>query len=470
MAKSLSKSSVAFFLCLLLLLSFSAHIAFSGSVVKYLPGFDGELPFKLETGYITVEESELFYYFIESEGDPTEDPVLLWYSGGPGCSAFNGLIYEIGPLQFNITAYTGGLPSLEYYPYSWTKTASILFVDAPVGTGFSYATSDAAYPTSDTKSASQTFVFLLKWFGEHPNFLNNQFIIGADSYSGISAPILIQEVLNHNLAGGIPYINLKGYILGCPRTDAAINENSKIIFAHRLALISDELYELAKSDCDGDYSNNESSSDECFEDLFLIKKLYREINKNNILEPKCTWASKKPNPKPVRRAFQEHSNDFILSPPKIPDLWCHNFNLALSYIWANDRTVQGALHVRPGSIAEWMRCNKNLNYDMDVDSVVEVHRNLSKSHLQALIYNGDHDLVVPNVGTEQWIKLLNIKIVNSWRPWFLDGEVAGYTEKHSYHGFRLTYATILGAGHTPQEYKRRECYEMFKRWVHWYPL
>lgn len=48
---------------------------------------------------ISVGNAEMFYYFIESEGNPIEDPVLLWYSGGPGCSAFNGLIYENGTVS-----------------------------------------------------------------------------------------------------------------------------------------------------------------------------------------------------------------------------------------------------------------------------------------------------------------------------------------------------------------------------------
>ena len=44
---------------------------------------------------------ELFYYFVESEGNPATDPVVLWLNGGPGCSSFDGFIYEHGkPLTF----------------------------------------------------------------------------------------------------------------------------------------------------------------------------------------------------------------------------------------------------------------------------------------------------------------------------------------------------------------------------------
>ncbi|CAI0406921.1 unnamed protein product [Linum tenue] len=92
-----------FLLLPLLLLEFicssdhHAHVAASKSAVEYLPGFQGPLPFYFETGYVGVgEAAELFYYFVKSDGNPEADPLLLWLTGGPGCSAFSALTMEIG--------------------------------------------------------------------------------------------------------------------------------------------------------------------------------------------------------------------------------------------------------------------------------------------------------------------------------------------------------------------------------------
>lgn len=54
--------------------------------------------------YISIEGNaesgkNLFYYFVSSERNPRNDPVVLWLNGGPGCSSFDGFVYEHGMLN-----------------------------------------------------------------------------------------------------------------------------------------------------------------------------------------------------------------------------------------------------------------------------------------------------------------------------------------------------------------------------------
>ncbi|KAI7727936.1 hypothetical protein M8C21_018558, partial [Ambrosia artemisiifolia] len=168
--------TVANMLFAIFLLIISLEVTGSQFLVKTLPGLSGDLPFKLETGYIAVGESDdvqLFYYFIESEGNPKDDPIVFWFTGGPGCSGLSGLLYEIGPIAINYANSTFEKPTLEINPYSWTKVASIIFVDQPAGTGFAYAKTPEAYITNDTLSTLLAYNFIKKWLVDHPKFLNN---------------------------------------------------------------------------------------------------------------------------------------------------------------------------------------------------------------------------------------------------------------------------------------------------------
>jgi hypothetical protein len=76
------------------------HAARAGAEVTRLPGFGGGAPPSRHlAGYVTVDEAHgrrLFYYLVESERDPGRDPVVLWLNGGPGCSSFDGFVYEHG--------------------------------------------------------------------------------------------------------------------------------------------------------------------------------------------------------------------------------------------------------------------------------------------------------------------------------------------------------------------------------------
>ncbi|KAL2349538.1 hypothetical protein Fmac_003538 [Flemingia macrophylla] len=423
----------------------------SNTIVKTLPGFLGELPFLLETGYIGVgelNEIQLFYYFIESEGRPSADPLVLWLNGGPGCSALSGLMYEIGPISFDYErSIEGNKPVLVLNEYSWTKVANIIFLDAPVGTGFSYAETSAGYNTSDTKSTTDIYMFLRKWLVAHPKFQKNPVYIAGDSYSGIPVPVIVKKISDDNKAGNLPLINLKGYVLGNPLTDRKLLSNSRIKFAHRVGLLSDQLYEETKLDCDGKYVYPNKSETRCIEDLEIVNLCLKDINLAMVLEPSCSL-----NATINGNRLDLSADGFILEVNPTPDAllldvnrterWCRNNNYVFISIWSNDKEVQDSLHVRRGTIQEWERCNWGLRYVYDIMSVVDYHRNFSSEDLRALIYSD-----------------------GEWRPWFVDGQVVGYTERYEWNKYNLTFATVKGGGHTAPEYKPKECLAMMSRWL-----
>ncbi|XP_052210379.1 serine carboxypeptidase-like 18 [Diospyros lotus] len=397
------------FLAILPALLVSAQAAIAGQTVSYLPGYDGPLPFHLQTGYISVGDSELFYYFVESEGNPLEDPLLLWLTGGPGCSSFSGLIYEI---------------------------ASIIFLDQPVGAGFSYSKTWKGWPSSDSKSAKQSYEFLVKWLEENSQYLKVPLFVTGDSYSGITIPLITKLIADGNKNGGRPYMNLKGMFLGSPATHVIMDKNSRVDFAHRMSLISDEIYENAKRACNERYTSADPTNIACTTAMAEITKCTKDVFIYDILQPKCQILSPQTQSDPLgqtteRRSLQveEHHHHalshFLSSRPRSSNHPCPTYMYIFAHAWANEDAVQKALHVRKGTVPCWSRCNESLSYSKDIPNVVPVHEELKKLALQVIVATGDHDMAIPYVGIVKWIKFLNLTTADYWRPWYLDGQVAG---------------------------------------------
>ncbi|EOA27141.1 hypothetical protein CARUB_v10023242mg [Capsella rubella] len=428
----------------LVLVLLSRH-AYSGSIVKFLPGFEGPLPFELETGYIGIDEEEnvqFFYYFIKSDKNPKEDPLLIWLNGGPGCSCLSGLFFENGPLAFKSEVYNGSVPSLVSTTYSWTKTANIIFLDQPVGSGFSYSRTPIG-KTSDTHEVKRIHEFLQKWLRKHPQFSSNPFYVVGDSYSGMIVPALVQEISKGNYICCNPPINLQGYVLGNPITHIEIEQNYRIPFAHAMSLISDELYESLKRFCKGNYFNVDPRNTKCSKLVEEYNKCTDKINMHHTLIPDC-----------------DDPNTRNISPD------CCYYPYHLVECWANNESVRKALHVKKGSIGEWIRDNPNIPYNSDLKSSVPYHMDNSIYGYRSLIFSGDHDITMPSQATQAWIKSLNYSIVDDWRPWMINHQIAGYTRTYSN---KMTFATVKGGGHTA-EYLPNETSTMFQRWISGQPL
>jgi len=156
---------------------------------------------KMEIGYIDVGRGEIFYWFFRARNEQKTTPVLLWLTGGPGCSSAIALFYENGPYHVN----EGG-SALRKNPYSWNEKAHIIFVDQPVGTGFSTAKN---YVVNEEQVSHDMMIFLEKFMDKHHDIKNNSFFISGESYAGHYIPAVGAYIARHS-----EKIKLKGVAIG----------------------------------------------------------------------------------------------------------------------------------------------------------------------------------------------------------------------------------------------------------------
>ncbi|PWA92690.1 peptidase S10, serine carboxypeptidase, Alpha/Beta hydrolase fold protein [Artemisia annua] len=448
-----TKMQIPLIILVLILQSHILPISHCKSIVKNLPSFSGDLPFTLETGYVGVgkrEEVQLFYYFVESQRNPQKDPLLLYLIGGPGTSGILPFLFQIGPLKFVYTNTTRTDVKLELNPYSWTKTANVIFIDLPVGTGFSYVNANESLKNSDSLAVTHAYDFIRNWLMDHPKFLNNPLYITGISYMGLFVPRIISYIYDGNDRGIRPKLNIKGFLIVSPLTDKFIDFNSRTVFAYRAALIEDELYKPAKENCRGKYINVDTNDTLCLNSLKPINESLSRINIPQILEPLCDAQA---DPKTIcRESIYEFSNT-----------------------WANTKSVRQALHIRKGTVENFQLRNSSISdklgdshsiyYTHDIYSSLAYHRQLLTKECHALIINGDHDMTFPYVGTQKWIKSLKLRVETPWKPWFVRNQVAGYQKTYSKAKYSMKYATIKGAGHSVAVYKPEEAMVILETWL-----
>ncbi|KAJ3498382.1 hypothetical protein NLG97_g1159 [Lecanicillium saksenae] len=167
------------------------------------------------SGYIDddVNDKHLFFWFFESRNNPAKDPVVLWLNGGPGCSSMAGLFTELGPAT---------IPNYDQKPvrndYSWNNNASVIFLDQPVNTGFSYSNSNVG---TSVASAKDIYSLLTFFFKQYPQYAKQDFHIAGESYAGHYIPVTANEILSHANRN----INLKSILVGNGLTEPLTQYN-----------------------------------------------------------------------------------------------------------------------------------------------------------------------------------------------------------------------------------------------------
>ncbi|WOK98884.1 putative sphingolipid transporter [Canna indica] len=252
--------------------------------VVQLPG-QPPVRFRQYAGYVTVDESHgraLFYWFFEATRDVEKKPLLLWLNGGPGCSSIGyGAVEELGPFLMQ-----KGVPQLKFNKHSWNKEANLLFLESPVGVGFSYTnTSSDLKILGDKITAEDSYNFLLNWFKRFPQFKSHDFYIAGESYAGHYVPQLSEKIFDKNQkASKEEYINFKGFMIGNALMDDETDQNGMVDYAWDHAVISDRVYHDVKKNCNFSEENVTAACNDAMDKYFEV---YDIIDMYSLYTPVC---------------------------------------------------------------------------------------------------------------------------------------------------------------------------------------
>ncbi|KAJ5944491.1 hypothetical protein N7516_004659 [Penicillium verrucosum] len=128
----------------------------------------------------------LFFIFQPTINEPV-DEVTIWLNGGPGCSSMESFLQETGRFIWQ----PGTFAPVEN-PYAWVNLTNVLWVDQPIGTGYSVGTPTA---TSQEETA-QDFVKFFKNFQKIFGIKNFKIYVTGESYAGRYVPYISAAMLD----------------------------------------------------------------------------------------------------------------------------------------------------------------------------------------------------------------------------------------------------------------------------------
>ncbi|CCH42744.1 putative secreted protein [Wickerhamomyces ciferrii] len=374
------------------------------------------------SGYLDFGDKHFFYYFFEARNNPETAPTLLWLNGGPGCSSMTGLFFELGPSSLG--------PDLKpiYNPYSWNNNANVIFLEQPIGVGFSYG--DAKISTSYA-AAKDVFVFLELFFQKFPQFVTNQFHIAGESYAGHYIPAIASEIVNHADRS----FQLTSVLIGNGITDSLIQDAYYQPMACGLGGFKKVLSDEACDQMNKDYPKCKKLVEACY-----------NLQNAFACVPATIYCSSK-----LLSPFEKTGLNFydIRGPCETDADLCYN---GMGYIeqYLNKPEVQEALGAE---VQDFKGCDDDVfsSFALTGDESKPFQgfvKELLDQDIPVLIYAGDKDYICNWLGNRAWADGLDWKhgekfAEKTLKPWIVNGTESGQVK--SYGNF--TFLRIYDAGH-----------------------
>uniref|UniRef100_A0A8C2WZR2 Carboxypeptidase n=2 Tax=Cyclopterus lumpus TaxID=8103 RepID=A0A8C2WZR2_CYCLU len=337
--------------------------------------------------YVEVRNGAHMFWWLYY-ADSLDLPLVMWLQGGPGGSGSGfGNFGEIGPLDGD----------LKPRKTSWVQAASVLFVDNPVGTGFSYTDRPDGYATDVATVASDMLVLLQHFFTGRAEFQSVPFYIFSESYGGKMAAAISLE-LTKAIAQGTVKCNFAGVALG----DSWISPLDSVMtwgpYLYTTSLLDDHGLEEVSSAAEAVKQAVEQQQFQKATELWSVAETVVEQNTNgvnfyNILTQE-----------PDERRASVAGEDFVSLQARRHVRPLHEQSLS--------ELMNGPIRKKLGLIPRnvtWGGQAEDVFSNMAGDfmrPVVDVVDQLLTAGVNVTVYNGQLDLIVDTMGQELWVKRL----------------------------------------------------------------
>lgn len=143
------------------------------------------------------------YYTTAPVPSHFDRPLAIWLQGGPGASSTGyGNFEELGPLDLDLNERN----------HTWVKDMNVIFIDNPVGTGFSYVDSNQYLTRTNHEIAVDLVELMRRFYEKIPEFKSVPLHIFSESYGGKMAIefalVLDEEIKKGTITSNLVSVNL----------------------------------------------------------------------------------------------------------------------------------------------------------------------------------------------------------------------------------------------------------------------
>jgi carboxypeptidase D len=424
--------------------------------VHNLPGAPADPPVKMHAGHVTINpehNGNIFFWHFQNHHIAHKQRTVVWLNGGPGCSSEDGALMEIGPYRLLDDK------TLTYNNGSWNEFANLLFVDNPVGTGFSFVDTDSYVKELD-EMANQFVQFLEKFFALFPEYEHDDLYFAGESYAGQYIPCIAKAIIDRNKKADIARKwALQGLLIGNGWISPYEQYDSYLKFAYEQNLIvkssadSDTLqqqWRVCKNVLAG--GNNHVDVPDCEKVLQDLLKLTANAN----------WGGS--------QCFNMYDVRLTDKYPSCGMAWPPDLDNVTPYLKRQD--VREALNIDPKA-RPWTECTGAVGSAFRARKSHPSRELLPEilTEMPVLLFSGDKDLICNHIGTEelianmQWNGGKGFEVTpGNWAPrrdWTFEGEATGFWQEAR----NLTYVLFYNASHMVPFDLPRQSRDMLDRFL-----